>query len=334
VKAAIIGAGGIARRHARACREVAGVELVAVCDTRAAAADRLADEFGIPARYPSLDALLAAGPLDIAIVATWGDSHAAITTALARAGGVRAILCEKPLCLTAAEAEGMVQTAAAHGVLLAEAFKFRHHPVHRRAEALVRAGRLGRVVHVRSTFTTATPPAARDPAVNWRFHAGHGGGALYDLGCYCLHQARAILAAEPTSVYATGQWGAASGVDEAVAASLTFPDDRQAQFWISFGAVPSQSVEVYGTDGMLQIDRAWNNEDQPTALVIDDGRGGVEREEFPPVFQFALQLEHLCDCLRTGQPFRISPENSLAQMRALDALYASLRGCNPVAVAR
>ena len=89
---AIVGAGSIARRHARACAEVAEADLVAVCDERPEAADTLAAEFSVSRRYAGLDALLAAERLDVAIVATWGNAHAAVTEALARSGHVRAIL--------------------------------------------------------------------------------------------------------------------------------------------------------------------------------------------------------------------------------------------------
>jgi predicted dehydrogenase len=320
LRVAIVGAGGIARQHARACREVAGVALAAVCDVRPEAAARLAEAFEVPAQYADLDALLAAAPLDLAIVATWGDSHAAVTAALAGSGRVRAILCEKPFSRTAAEAEAMRRAAAAGGVLLAEAFKFRHHPAHLRAAELVAAGAIGAVAHVRGVFAVSVPPEGRDPARNWRFNRQRGGGAIFDLGCYCTHHARWTLGAEPLRVHA------------AVAATLEFSDGRTAQWWVSFDAAPDQAVEIIGTAGRLRLDRAWNNEDQPTALEIVAGAGPARREEFPPVFQFALQLEHLRDCLLTGRPHRIPTADSVAQMRALDAIGESLRTGAPVAL--
>jgi xylose dehydrogenase (NAD/NADP) len=333
-RVAIVGAGGIARRHARACQEVADAELVAVCDVRPEAAEKLGDEFGVARRAVGLEALLAGERLDVAVVATWGDSHAEVARALASSGRVRAILCEKPISLNAAQTEAMQAEARAHGVLLAEAFKFRYHPAHLKARELVEAGALGRVSHVRSTFTTAAPPRLRDPDVNWRFNPSRGGGAIYDLGCYCTHHARWTMGDDPSSVFAHGRWGDQSGVDETVAATLVFPGDRTAQWWISFGDVPSQEVELFGSGGRLRIDRAWNNEDQPTTVELWDGAGERSTLAFEPTFQFALQLQHLCDCLRTGQPHRIPPEDSLGQMRTLDALYASLRAGQPVAVAR
>jgi len=325
LRVAIVGAGGIARRHARACRDVPSVDLVAVCDLRPEATERLAEEFGVPRRYADLKALLVEESLDLAIVATWGDSHAAVTTTLARSGKVRGILCEKPFSLTAAEAETMQREAEAHGVLLAEAFKFRHHPAHLKAEALIAAGCIGDVSHVRSLFTTCAPAEKRDPALNWRFNWQRGGGAVYDLACYCTHHARWVMAADPLRVHAVGRWGESSGVDEFVAATLEFPGGRTAQWWVSFADVPTQEIEVFGTRGRIRIDRAWNNEDQPTTLELVEGSGPVQRLDFPPVFQFALQLEHMRECLTTGQPHRIPTADSVGQMRTLDAVYQSLR---------
>jgi len=325
VRVAIVGAGAIARRHGRACQEVAEAELVAVCDVRAEAAERLADELGGARTAVGLEALLAGEPLDLAIVATWGDSHAEVARTLAASGRVRAILCEKPISLTAAETEAMAAAARAGGVLLTEAFKFRYHPAHLKARELIEAGAIGPLSHLRSTFSTATPPARRDPEQNWRFNPRRGGGAIYDLGCYCTHHARWLMDAEPTAVLALGRPEGSSGVDERVAATLAFPGDRTAQWWISFGDAPSQEVEIFGRNGRIRIERAWNNEDEPTVVELTGADGRVERFEIGPVFQFALQLEHLCRCLSAGERPRIPIEDSLAQMRVLDALRASLR---------
>lgn len=325
LRVAIVGAGGIARRHARACREVEATELVAVCDVLPAAAERFANEFGVTRHYAGLDAMVAAESIDIAIVATWGDSHAAVTDQLARSGRVRAILCEKPFSRTAAEAVAMAEAAASAGVLLVEAFKFRYHPLHQRAADLIAAGRLGRVTHIHSTFSTAMPAAARDPDHNWRYNAARGGGAIYDLACYCVHHARWVMESEPIAVQATGRWDTTTGIDEVVAATLDFGGGRTAQWWVSFVDSPSQVVEIIGSQGQIVMDRAWNNEDQSTALEVIQNDGQRERYECAPVFQFALQLQHLVDCLMTGRAPLIPPAASIAQMRVLDALHQALR---------
>ncbi|MBI4552746.1 MAG: Gfo/Idh/MocA family oxidoreductase [Candidatus Latescibacteria bacterium] len=328
----IVGTGGIAHAHGRACRHLADVDLRAVCDVNQEAVRRYGDQFNVERRYTSLDAMLDAEDLDIVIVSTWGHSHAEVSNAVARSHKARAILCEKPLCRNAAEAQEMIMIARKHGVLLAEAFKFRHHPQHLRAKEIVDSGRLGDLQVIRSTFSGFTPPEYRKPENNWRFNRGVGGGVIYDMGCYNIHHARFITGAEPVRVFATGSIGSASQVDESVAAVLEFPGDIIAQFTLSFRASGSQSAEVYGTRGCLRFDMAWNNENHPVSFRLSYGDGSAETHELAPVDQFVLQLRHLCDCLETGHPHRIPPENSLNQMRVIDALYESMSTGRPVSL--
>ncbi len=317
----IVGTGGIARAHGLACRALDDVDLCAICDVSAAALHRYGDEFGVPRRYLSLDDMLAAESLDVAIVCTWGTAHASTTIRLARSHRVRAILCEKPFAANAAEAERMVAAAREHGVLLAEAFKFRHHPLHLKTKALVAAGGIGDVRTVRSTFCTKVSAARRKPELNWRFNRAQGGGSIFDLGCYTIHHARFILEAEPICVFATARPGAE--VEEAATVTLLFPGERTAQFMVGFTQWPSQEVEISGTQGLLRAEPAWNNE-RRAVLLEHHTSDGVETIGFAPLHQITNQLRHLCDCLGTGQPHRIPPENSIAQMRVIDAVFESI----------
>jgi xylose dehydrogenase (NAD/NADP) len=325
----IVGAGGIARAHASACAQVAGVELVAVCDVSAENAERFGEEFGIAARYSELAKMLAEAALDIAIICTWGVYHAEVGIEIARSKKVRAILCEKPFTQTASEAQALVAAAADNGVLVAEAFKFRHHPMHLKARELIDAGAIGQLLNVRSTFCTNVPLANRQPDLNWRFNAAQGGGSIYDLACYNIHHARFVFSAEPECVFAAQVPGVE--VDDAAFINMVFAGGRTAQISVGFNAWGSQYAEMVGDEGMLYIEQAWNNENQ--AVVLEQhGRDGVVRHEFAPTFQFALQLEHLCACLEGETAHRISPAHSIAQMRALDAIKESMQTGVAVAI--
>jgi D-xylose 1-dehydrogenase (NADP+, D-xylono-1,5-lactone-forming) len=224
----IVGTGAIAYRHAAACRDLDGAELVAVCDVRREAADALADQFGVESRYTDLGAMLRSERADLAIIATWGVYHADLVEQLARSGRIRGILCEKPLAMDAPQAEAMAKVAADNSVLLAEAFRLRHQPIHHRAIEIIRSGQLGEIRHVRNAMMSVTAPEDRDPARNWRFHKEVGGGVTYDIGCYCINQLRWALDAEPETVQAFGTWGP-TGVDEHVVAIATFPGGRTAE---------------------------------------------------------------------------------------------------------
>lgn len=329
MRIAIVGTGGIAHCHARAAAQI-GVPLQAVCDLSAEARQRFGDQYGVKARYASVEELVAHEELDIAVICTWGVHHAQVSEELAKSRRVRAVLCEKPICSTAAECEGMIRVARENGVLLAEAFKFRHHPQHLKTKELLDQGRIGALRAIRSTFTIAADPAGRTPAHNWRFDPARGGGAIYDLGCYNIHHARFVAGLEPERVYARVQWGEKSGVDESVAALLEFPGELNAQLSLSFRYHHSQYTEICGDQGQIRLDQAWNNENQPTVLEVRGRDGSSERYEFAPVDQFALQLRHLIRCLETGEPHRIPPENSLGNMKVIDALFASMKSGQPM----
>ena len=318
----IVGAGGISRAHGRAVARSHRAEIVAVCDVLPEAVARYRGEFDVRKGYVDLDAMLGDEDLDIAIICTWGCFHADLSNQIARSQRVRAILCEKPITQTAAECEDMVACANANGILLAEAFKFRHHPLHLKTKEILDSGRIGTLGNIRSTFCTGVSANRRKPERNWRFNRAKGGGAVYDLGCYNTHHARFIAGADPIRVYATGEFG--DEVDETVAALYEFPNHVTAQLTFSFKLAPSQYFEVSGSDGMLRTERAWNNENQPTTLEVRT-RDGVEVYEFEPVDQFLNQLHHLCDCLDTGQRHRIPSTNSIGNMKTLDAIYESMR---------
>lgn len=321
-RVALVGAGGIARTHTTACALTERAHLVAVCDVSQAALDHYRERFPeVPAVYLDLDRMLAREDVDIAVICTWGAHHAAVGERLSRSGKVRAILCEKPFTQTAREAERMVAAARAGGVLIVEAFKFRHHPLHLKARALLDAGRIGEPRVVRSTFCTGRGHVARTPDSNWRYHQGRGGGSVYDLGCYNIHHARWIFGAEPVSVFASSRRGIE--VDDAAYIQMLFPGGRVAQVSVAFDDWSSQEFQIMGTTGSLRSERVWNNENRPVWLECASA-GHSERFHFEPVHQFQLQLEHLCEVLDGSAEPRIPAQNSIAQMRVIDAVYESM----------
>lgn len=100
-------------------------------------------------------------------------------------------------------------------------------------------------------------------------------------------------------------------------------DERTAQISVGFNSWGSQYAEINGTAGGLRLDKVWNNEGQSVKLELRTPQQS-EDFDFEPTFQFAHQLQHMCDCLATGKPHRIPPENSLNQMRVIDAVYQSM----------
>ena len=129
-RVAIVGMGSIARAHVKAMSQTDRVNLVAACDVSQNSIDRFKSQFKIEHTYLDIDQMLAEEDIDIVIICTWGKFHESVGRQIAQSRCPRAILCEKPFTQTAEEAVRLVEAAEDNGVLIAEAFKFRHHPMH------------------------------------------------------------------------------------------------------------------------------------------------------------------------------------------------------------
>jgi predicted dehydrogenase len=319
----IAGTGAIARAHGSACQQIEEANLVAIYDVSDEQLASYGEEFGVEARYTDLDEMLDREQLDIVLICTWGCFHAEVGIQVCDSGKVKAILCEKPFTQTAAEAEAFVRAGKNNGVLVAEAFKFRHHPMHLKAREMIEAGAIGDLLNVRSTFCTNSGRLleTRTPESNWRFNRARGGGSIYDLACYNIHHARSVFGEEPVRVFASQELGIEA--DDAASIVLVFDRGRTAQISVGFNSFSSQYAEISGSSGILRLDSVWNNENRMVSLEhrsID----GVEMIEFEPCFQFALQLQHLCECLLDGTAHRIPAEHSISQMKVLDAVKKSM----------
>jgi predicted dehydrogenase len=238
-------------------RKAARCEIVAIGSRDAAQARRVADELGIPSAHGSYEALLADPDVDAVYIPLPNHLHAEWTIAAARAG--KHVLCEKPLAMTAADAELMAEACAAEGVRLMEAFMYRHHPAWVAAMDVVASGRIGRLRAVQSWFSYYND----DPA-NIRNQLEAGGGALFDIGCYSVNLSRMLFGAEPVRVSAAIDRDPQLGVDTLTSAILEF-EDGQATFTCSTRVETDQRVHVYGTDGRLSIGIPFNiPPDRPT----------------------------------------------------------------------
>ena len=341
LRTAIVGAGENARDHGRACRLSPRVELAAICDVSPEALARFGAEYDVSARYTDLEAMLRTESPDLVIVSTWGVHHAEVAIRAARSGGVRAILVEKPISMTGAECERMIAAAREHGVLLAEAFKWRHDPQHLRVQELIDAGRIGRVRAVHGAFTS--PLVRFAEPTNWRYDPARGGGSIYDTAGYLVHFARWVAGAEPVRAYATASFAPGKDAELSAAIVLSFPNGAVAHLTSSYEYGYCQATHVIGTNGWIGLDLPFDQrsvreqefvekEDLPAIVRVHHDSFDTEVYRFAPRNQFDLQLDHLCDAIDGTAAFRISPAFSLGNMRALDAIRASIETGSPVAV--
>lgn len=305
--------------------------LHAVGSRQPEAARAHAAEVGFAVAHGSYEALLADPEVDAVYIPLPNGLHHRWTIAAAEAG--KDILCEKPLAPTAAECREMAAAARANGVLLMEAFMYRFHPRTEALVALVRSGALGTPPVVRSHFTfRLTNPA------NIRFDAALGGGALLDVGCYCVNVSRTVLGAEPVEVQATATWGP-TRVDTQLAGILTFASGAAAHFDCAITHERSERVEVAGPLGRVVSEGAFVASLGPESLTIVR-EGATSTEAFEAANQYQRMVEHFADqalVRRAGgtSALRYDASEATANVAVMEALLRSARhGGRPEPVAR
>ncbi len=302
-------------------------ELVAVASRDAARAREFAQAHDIPRHHGSYEALLDDPDIDAVYVPLPNALHREWTIRAAEAG--KHVLCEKPLAMTASECREMADVAEQAGVRLMEAFMYRFHPRTERLLELVHGGVAGDVRAIHSAFTfRLTRPG------NIRMSAELGGGALMDVGCYCVNVSRTVLGAEPVEARAWAEW-AETGVDARLAGALRFESGVVAQFDCALDLERREAVEVAGTDAWLSVDSAFLPGTGDVEIVEHRGRGDVARHTITGVDEYRLMVEHFADAVLTGAPLRYDAAEAAANMAAIEALYRSARnGGRPAEVQR
>ena len=306
-------------------------EVVAVGSRDAVAARRFADDLGIARAHGSYEALLADPDVDAVYLPVPNHLHLDWTIAAARAG--KHVLCEKPLAMTAADAQLMVETCEREGVRLMEAFMYRLHPSWQAVRELLADGRIGRVVSVQSWFSYFND----DPS-NIRNILDAGGGALFDIGCYNVNLSRMVMGDEPTRVHATVVRDADMGIDVATSAILEFPSERTATFTCSTRAEPDQRVHVYGTEGRISVGIPFNiPPDRPTEIHLTKGgeppvAPATETLTFPAADPYTVEADAFAAAILDGLPTPIPPADAVANLRVIEAIFAAGEARSPMAV--
>ena len=308
----LLSTGRINREILRAAAATDRVEVVAVGSRDPSRAVAYAREHGILHAHGSYEELLADDGVDAVYVSLPNGLHHPWTLRALEAG--KHVLCEKPYSRRPAEVEEAFDVADGAGLVLMEAFMYRHHPQVGIVKALVEGGRIGRLRHVRSTFTFRL--GGRDDV---RLDRDLDGGALMDVGCYCVSGSR-LLAGEPERALGESVVGA-SGVDVGFAGMLRFAHDVIGQFHVSFLTPPQQELVAVGEEGTLVLGAPWRA-DWGASLEVHRGRE-VERVPVPGADSYRLELENLADAIDGTAPPILGRDDALAQARVIDALYRS-----------
>jgi predicted dehydrogenase len=296
-------------------------EVVAIASRELGRAKDTAKELGIPKAYGSYEELLADPSIDAVYNPLPNHLHVPLTVQAAKAG--KHVLCEKPMAMNAQEAEELRQCPKDR--LVMEAFMVRFHPQWLRAREIVQSGALGELKAINVTFSYFN----NDPA-NVRNQADIGGGGIMDIGCYPIVGARFLFGAEPKRVVSLVERDPNFKTDRVASALADFGNGRQLAFTVSTQLVPYQSVQALGTKGRVEILIPFNApQGEKTTILIDDGsqldRSSAKRETLPVSDQYAEQAEAFALAVLGNKSLPYGIEDSIQNMRILDALFQSER---------
>lgn len=289
---------------------------IASRDSARAAAE--ARDLGIPKSFGSYEALLEDPGIDAVYIPLPNHLHAPWIKKAAAAG--KHVLCEKPFALSADEAAEAVAFARGRGVLVMEAFMYRFHPQWQAARRIIRSGEIGAPVLVQTRYAYTN----KDPG-NIRNNPEIGGGGFLDIGCYAVSGSRYLLGEEPRRVLSLVNRDPRLGVDALSSALLDF-GTAHAQFTVSTQAFPSQKVEVVGTAGSLTLELPFNMFPDVKAELTVRTNIGTRTVRLGPAGQYRLMFDAFAEAVAAGalpgsEP--TPPEDGIANMRVLDALFRS-----------
>jgi len=324
----IMGTGNIANQFAAGVSEASRSSVVAVGSRSSASAEAFAGKYGVAGAHGSYEALLADDSVDAIYLSLPNSIHHAWTLKALAAG--KHVLCEKPISVTAEEADEMFDAADKAGRVLVEAFMYKCHPLTAAYVDAIRGGEIGNVKSIRSSFCYH----ARTVDGNVRFSTELAGGALMDIGCYCISFSRMIAGCEPQEMYVTGELHE-TGVDQLATGTLAFPNGITASFTCGMNLQANNAAHVCGDDGWIEVPIPWKPPVEQ-AVWLRDGQtppkqdgGGTKpaRQEHhvdagAPLY--GLEADAFAGIVQDGDVPFMTRADTLGNMVVLDTLRGQL----------
>jgi xylose dehydrogenase (NAD/NADP) len=301
-------------------RDAAGVDVVAVGSRDRARGEEFAARHGIGRVHGSYEELLADPDVEAVYIPLPNSLHVPWSLKALEAG--KHVLCEKPLTRRTAEAEAVFDAAERAGRVLMEGFMWRYH--HQTRELARLAAEIAPLRVVRAAFGFALPPA---DSANVRLQPDLDGGALMDVGCYCVSALR-LLCGEPHRV--SGEAVERGGVDGRFAGVLRFGGEVLGTFDCGFDVPPRGSIEVVGEGGTLLAHDPWHG----VSPRLELARPGEPPQDVPVQVAnpYALELEDVSAAIRDGGAPRLGREDAVGQARTIEALYEAAGTGQSVAI--
>jgi predicted dehydrogenase len=317
IRIGILGAARVAPRGIiTPANETLGAEVVAIAARDLERAQKFAAQHSIPLAFGSYAELLARPDIDLVYCALPPSAHMEWCVAALRAG--KHVLVEKPFANNAQDAAQMVAAARAADRHLLEGFHYRFHPLFERALNALRSGAIGRIRHIEASFSADLP----DTPGELRYIEALGGGALMDLGCYCMHWIRTAAGEEPTIVSASARCGV-PGVDLDIEATMAFTSGPTASLRCSMQPQDGhlyRRLRVVGDQGVLEIENPVSPHSGATLSIEGPG------SPMPQIVSggdttFHYQLRHVLEVIEGRAQPLTGGDDALGNMRALDAIY-------------
>jgi len=294
------------------------------CDIQAIAslslekAKALATKLKIPRTFGSYEELLDCSEIDAVYIPL--PNHLHVPWSIKALEARKHVLCEKPIALSATEAQKLLDSSKKHPNLkIMEAFMYRHHPQWQKARDLVTAGEIGSLQTIQSFFSYYNT----DPN-NIRNMANIGGGGLMDIGCYTISLARFIFDAEPQKVCGLMEYDPKLEVDRLTSAILDFGRGTST-FTCSTQLAPYQRVNIFGTRGRIEIEIPFNAPPDHPCRMWCQTQAQTEEINFPICDQYTIQGDLFSKAILKDTDVPTPLEDAVANMKVIDALVQSAK---------
>ncbi len=322
-----MGTGNIARQFAAGVNGSDRGVLAAVGSRTSQSAKAFATAYQISASHASYQALIQDPSFDALYISLPNTMHHEWTIKALRAG--KHVLCEKPISITANEAEEMFDVANQCGKVLIEAFMYRAHPQTHKAIEIVKSGALGNLKLIRTSFCYRV----RKAASNIRFDPSLAGGALMDVGCYCLNFSRLFAGVEPAQLHAISTQHA-SGVDEQTTVIAKFPNGIHAEFTVGMMTQTDNTAYICGDEGYIKIPVPWKPPQGNAEVIVahsipprQDNPSVTPQLPVPTIYRiddprplYGIEADAFADCVLDSQSPFVSASDTIGNMKGLEAI--------------
>ncbi len=320
----VLGTADIAVNRVIQCLEKSKkVNVHAISSREIGQAKKWADRLGIDNYYGSYDELLNSKGIDAVYIPLPNNLHCEWTIKAFSKG--KHVMCEKPLALTSEEVRQMIKVSREKKLVLMEGFMYRFHPRNQAVFEMSKNGAVGEIRAVESAFSYVL-----DNPSNYLMSRELGGGALYDVGCYCVNVSRLVTGSEPVEVYGTYNL-TDTKVDLTFSAQMRFPKGIISSFHVSMNEEPRFYYRVTGDRGLIEVPRAFVSFGKQTHIILQKNEK-QEKILFKAADEYRMEFEHFADSVLDNRPLRYSIEDSLKNVYVLEALMESAQKGRPVRV--